>query len=186
LAEGTGKGCERASKVKDGENAVAVVSDLLARFTQPVLAEAFLPGREFTVGILGNGSDASVIGVMEIVLLETAEAEIYSFENKELCESRVLYRLASDDEATEAGRVALAAYRALGCRDAARVDIRSDAAGVPHFLEVNTLAGMHPTHSDLPILSTKAGVSYDRLVAAIVEAACRRQGLTGEALRAAS
>ncbi|TMV05626.1 D-alanine--D-alanine ligase [Ruegeria sediminis] len=186
VAEGTGKGCERASKVMDHDEAVTATLDLVARFRQPVLAEAFLPGREFTVGILGNGKGASVIGVVEITLLATAEAEIYSFENKELCEDRVLYQMAADAEAQEAGRIALAAYRALGCRDAARIDIRSDAHGNPHFLEVNTLAGMHPSHSDLPILAAKTGMTYDALVAGIVEAAVLRQGLAEDVRRAAS
>ncbi|TCP43316.1 D-alanine--D-alanine ligase family protein [Rhodovulum marinum] len=182
LAEGTGKGCERASKVTDRAALAPTAAALRARFGQPVLAEGFLPGREFTVGILGNGAGAAVIAVMEIELPRTAEAEIYSFENKELCATRVAYRLAEDAEAQEAGRVALAAYRALGCRDAARVDIRSDGAGRPQFLEVNTLAGLHPTHSDLPILSGLAGLSHDRLIAGIVAAARARLGL-GEEVR---
>ena len=71
---------------------------------------------------------------------------------------------------------------ALGCRDAARIDLRSDARGRPHFLEVNTLAGLHPTHSDLPILSAKAGLSYDALIGGIVAAAMCRYGLEQEAL----
>jgi D-alanine-D-alanine ligase len=181
LAEGTGKGCERASKVTDAAVLAVTARALRARFGQPALAEPFLPGREFTVGVLGNGDTARVIAVMEIVLLENAEAEIYSFENKELCESRVVYQLADDAEAEEAGRVALAAYHALDCRDAARLDVRSDAAGRPQFLEVNTLAGMHPTHSDLPILSTLVGLSYEGLVGGIVAAACARQDLAGYA-----
>jgi D-alanine-D-alanine ligase len=81
--------------------------------------------------------------------------------------------------------VALAAYRALGCRDAARLDIRSDADGRPQFLEVNTLAGLHPTHSDLPILAGKAGISFEALIGAIVEAAAERQGLRARRRRRA-
>jgi D-alanine-D-alanine ligase len=177
IAEGTGKGCERASKCTDRRALVQAARALRARFGQPALAEPFLPGREFTVGVLGRGTAARVIGVMEIVLKPDAEAEVYSFLNKELCESRVDYRLADDPEAREAGRVALAAYRALGCRDAARLDIRSDAEGRPQFLEVNTLPGLHPTHSDLPILAAKAGMPFAALIGAIVDAAAERHGL---------
>lgn len=176
VAEGTGKGCETTSKVAWPWAAAEVAADLLLRFDQPVLAETFLPGREFTVGILGNGAGARILGVMEIELLASADAEIYTFGNKEFSEDRVRYRLAADPEAAEAGRIALAAYRALGCRDAARIDVRSDGAGQPHFLEANTLAGMHPTHSDLPILAGMAGIGYDRLVAEIVSAASARIG----------
>lgn len=182
VAEGTGKGCERASKVTSRGELRSSAQALRARFAQPVLAETFLPGREFTVGILGNGAEARVIAVMEIVLLKTAEAEVYSFDNKELCESRVAYVLAEDAEARKAGIIALSAYRALGCRDAARVDMRSDAKGRPHFLEVNTLAGLHPTHSDLPILAAKAGLGFDGLIGGIVDAAARRYNLDEEAL----
>lgn len=178
IAEGTGKGCERASKVTSYRDLGQTAQNLRHRFGQPALAETFLPGREFTVGILGQGQRAYVIGVLEIVLLETADAEIYSFENKELCENRVHYRLVDDAEAITAGASALAAYRALGCRDAARVDMRSDANGQPHFLEVNTLPGMHPTHSDLPMLARMAGLPFDALVGEIVLAALHRYNLS--------
>ena len=185
IAEGTGKGCELASICADRPALVRAARTLRARFGQPVLAEPFLPGREFTVGVLGNGAGARVIGVLEIVLRANAEAEVYSFLNKELCEDRVVYRLADDAEAHEAGRVALAAYRVLGCRDAARLDMRSDAAGRPQFLEVNTLPGLHATHSDLPILATKTGMPFEALIGAIVDAAAERQGLRARRARRA-
>ena len=178
LAEGTGKGCELGSRVHDVAALRAAVSRVLARFGQPALVEGFLPGREFTVGVLGNGAAARVIGVMEIFLLPSAEPDVYSFTNKEEFVSRVRYALADDEEARACARAALAAYRLLGCRDAARLDYRSDAAGRPHFLEVNPLAGLHPTHSDLPILSGLAGMDYPSLIAAIVEAALARVDAT--------
>ena len=99
-----------------------------------------LPGREFTVGILGTGDESRVIGSMEIMLLPTAEAEVYSYNNKARWEEFCKYvprRAAEDPEVAEAERVALAAHRALGCRDASRVDIRSDGRGRPHFMEIN-------------------------------------------------
>lgn len=177
LAEGTGKGCTAASKVDDPADLADTVRALRARFNQPVLAEPYLPGREFTVGVIGNGDRVRVIAVLEVLLGANAEPGVYSYDNKELWESRVTYRLAGDTEARQAADSALAAYKTLGCRDASRLDFRSDARGVPQFMEVNALAGLHPTHSDLPILSTLAGLSYDDLIGGIVEAALARYGL---------
>jgi D-alanine-D-alanine ligase len=177
VAEGTGKGCTPASRVETPAALVAVARALRARFGQPVLVEPRQPGREFTVGIVGNGAAARVLGVLEIRLRDGAEPEVYSYDNKELCESRVDYALVDDGEARAAASAALAAYRALDCRDAARIDLRSDAAGQPQFLEANTLPGLHPTHSDLPILARQAGIGYHHLIAGIVEAACVRLGL---------
>jgi D-alanine-D-alanine ligase len=150
---------------------------LINRFGQPVIAEPFLPGREFTVGVLGNGGAARVIGVLEIAVRPEVEDRVYSFQNKEDCETTIAYRLADDAEARLAGRLALDAYRALDCLDAARIDMRSDDVGVPQFLEVNPIAGLHPTHSDLPMLTAMAGHSYDWLIGGILDAAAMRNGL---------
>lgn len=178
LAEGTGKGCEKASMARDAASLAAAAEHILERYRQPALIESYLPGREFTVGILGTGEAARVVGVMEIVLLDGADAGVYSFRNKEECERLVSYRRSDDAQARLAAARALAAHRALGCRDAARHDLRSDAAGSPVFLEVNPIAGLHPTHSDLPILSQLHGLGYDALLGAIVDAAAQRYGLT--------
>jgi D-alanine-D-alanine ligase len=186
LAEGTGKGCEAASRVETAEALARTAVRLRARFAQPALAETYLPGREFTVGVLGEGADAQVVGVMEVRLTEVAEPGVYSFANKEACETRVSYRLADDASARRAGEIALAAHRALGCRDAARHDLRCDGEGAPNWLEVNTLPGLHPTHSDLPILSALAGVPYRDLIARILAHACARHGLAQVARRRAS
>jgi len=174
VAEGTGKGVTPASRVTSRTGLRRVCRQLLDRYRQPVLVEAFLPGREFTVGLLGTGTEASVVAVMEVRLNERAEAGVYGYVNKEDCESRVEYLLADDAEAGTAAQLALAAWRALGCRDGGRVDLRSDGTGRPHFLEVNPLAGLHPEHSDLPIMCRQAGVSYDELIGRIVHSALRR------------
>ncbi len=177
IAEGTGKGCDNRSRVDDRASLLREVDRLTRRFEQPVLIETYLPGREFTVGILGNGDDAHVAGVMEISVRQDAEDNVYSFENKEKCEAFVSYALAHDREAGIAGERALAAYHALGCRDAARIDLKSDAAGFPQFLEVNPLPGLHPSHSDLPMLAAMAGIPFDSLIGTIVDAARGRYAL---------
>ena len=70
--------------------------------------------------------------------------------------------------------VALAAHRGLGCRDASRVDIRSDSQGRPHFMEINPVAGLNPKDSDLPIICRFFGMSYQELIEQIVAGACQR------------
>lgn len=185
VAEGTGKGITPASKVCDRPALVAICAELLARYQQPVLVETFLPGREFTVGITGTGDAAQVVGAMEIILLAQAEADVYSYVNKEECASRVEYHLVqgvSDPLVRRAEEVALRAWRILGCRDAGRIDLRADAAGEPHFMEVNPLAGLHPEHSDLPILAAKAGLPYNELIGRILHSAAQRIGDPGMAL----
>lgn len=177
LAEGTGKGCEPACKVASREQLEQTCRMLIERFGQPVIVEPFLPGREFTVGIIGNGTDAQSIAVMEVLLGEQADAGIYSYRNKENFESLVSYRLADDVSARRAAEVALSAYRALSCRDAARADLRCNADGEPVFMEINPLAGIHPHHSDLPIMAGMLGIPYTTLIARIMRAALERCGL---------
>jgi D-alanine-D-alanine ligase len=70
--------------------------------------------------------------------------------------------------------IALNVWRMLGCRDAGRVDLRCDAQGEPNFIEANPLPGLHPQHSDLPILCTSLGIPYVSLIERIVQSALQR------------
>ncbi len=176
VAEGTGKGVTPRSVIRDFADLADVVTELRHRYRQPVLLESFLPGREFTVGIIGTGADAYALGSIEIVLREQAEADVYSYVNKEECEALVEYRhvTAADPLVSRSEAIALAAWRVLGCRDGGRVDLRCDDCGNPMFLEVNPLAGLHPSHSDLPMIATAVGMSYPSLIGAIIESAAKR------------
>jgi D-alanine-D-alanine ligase len=177
LAEGTGKGIDAASKISDWNSLRRVSDRLLQKYGQPVLVEQFLPGREFTVGLIGTGPDAEVIGTLEIQLRDVAEPEVYSYVNKEESEDRCEISLvhAIDDAAVaEAERISLAAWRTINGRDAGRIDLRCDAAGRPHLIEINPLAGLHPTHSDLPELWSAVGHEYVELIGRIVESAKSR------------
>ena len=176
VAEGTGMGVTAASKIADRTELARVCRELLATFCQPVLIETFLPGREFTVGIIGTGAEAFAPGVMEVHLLEKAEKEVYSYANKENRHGRIEYVLAADAMARAAEKTALAAWRDLGCRDGGRIDLRADANGVPNFIEVNPLAGIRPEHSDLPILCELAGMPYREMIAGIMRSALKRVG----------
>lgn len=176
IAEGTGKGISSASKVSDAAELGDMCARLLSEFAQPVLVEPYLPGREFTVSIVGCGTAAETLGSLEIVLRPAADPVAYGYANKERCEEMVdyIYRDDSDSQVAVAERTALAAWRALGCRDAGRVDLRCDSDGVPHVLEINPLPGLHPTHSDLPMTCAALGIPYQSLIARIIDSAWQR------------
>jgi D-alanine-D-alanine ligase len=174
LAEGTGKGVDAASRINSPAELARVCESLLARFEQPVLVEEFLPGREFTAAILGNGPRAYVLGVMEIVVIDDPHT-IYSYKAKEECEHLVRYLPFRDGALYgQIEALALGAYHALQCRDTSRVDVRCDGQGRPHFMEVNPLPGLHPMHSDLPMIATQEGMSYSELIGAIMTCARER------------
>ncbi len=174
VAEGTGKGVSTLSRIENPESLQAIVTELLKRFKQPVLVEEYLPGREFTVGILGTGPEARVIGGMEILYGKTADGNIYSYSNKAQYETRISYVPIAGPIQEKVYRLALSSYRVLGCRDGGRVDVREDDEGEPQFLEVNPLPGLHPVHSDLPILASLQGLTYGELIRGILSSALKR------------
>lgn len=177
VGEGTGKGVTSTSRIEDEESLLKACADLLGRFRQPVLVEEYLPGREFTVGIAGNGPDAFAVGTMEIIFLSDSEEKIYSYDVKENWEKHVRYDFPGPcGVRSEVEAVAVEAYRALNCRDCARVDVRYDRSGRPAFIEVNTLPGLNPGHSDLPMIARSAGMSFDQLIGVVLKAAVARTG----------
>ena len=175
VAEGSSKGVTGKSLVTSKAALVEICSELLEKYRQPVIVEEYLSGREFTVGVLGTGHDARALGTLEVVLLEGADAGVYSYRNKTQWENIVRYGLLeSSPLRTEVESVALATWRCLGCRDGGRVDVRLDGGGRAQMLEVNPLAGLAPGYSDLPNMAEMAGMSYRDLIGEIVRCASAR------------
>lgn len=178
MFEGSSMGVRRHSRVTDAAGLRREVERITHDYDQPALVEEFCSGPEFTVGILGNGAEAHVVGVMEIVPKKAAPHEfVYSLEVKRDWENEVEYHVPPRRPAelvAGVARCALDAYRALECRDVSRVDVRLDAAGVPRFLEVNPLPGLNPVTGDLCILARRSGLEYEDLVDAIVRHALAR------------
>jgi D-alanine-D-alanine ligase len=178
-AEGSSKGVSARSLVRNRKDLREICTHVLETYRQPALVETFLPGREFTVGLLGSGRTSRVLGVMEVLSTSDGDQSAYTYANKQDWRDRVRYEVVGDDKALQAADVALAAWQALGCLDAGRVDVRLDAQGRARFIEVNPLAGLNPESSDLPILCHKIGLEYDMLIAQIVESAARRAKVRG-------
>ena len=176
LSEGSSKGITAQSLVREKAELFTTYQALQNQRPQPILVETFLPGREITVGIIGNGSQAKIIGVMEVIFTYKAETIAYTALNKKEYLERIAYKLLTNSEplATQAEQIALAVYHVLGCRDAARVDLRCDGQGILHFLEINPLPGLDHIYSDLIIMGRLAGVKYSEIIHAIVDAAWQR------------
>lgn len=187
--EGSSKGITERNLCETLDDLETRASELLEQYAQPVLVEAYLPGLEFTCAVLGNGAQSRVLPIiaMRFDALPPGARPIYGFEAKWIWDGPdhqlELYECpARIDEALERRivRVTLDAYRALGCRDWSRIDLRLDAAGIPNVVEVNPLPGVLPNPRDnscMPKAARAAGMSYDELIQACVRAAGERQGV---------
>ncbi len=141
------------------------------RYDAEAVIEAFIPGHELTVGVLGDGMHREALPAVEIV----APSGFYDFSAKYqkgqtqyLCPAPL-----SRPVAKRLGELAVRAYDALGCEGAARVDFRLTPRGTPYVLEVNTVPGMTET-SLLPMAAAKAGIDYDTLTERILASAVAR------------
>ena len=176
IAEGSSKGVDKFSKVNNLAELVETCGACITKFNQSALVEEFLPGREFTVALVGSKADPQVLGVMEIIVKNVDDADSYSYGNKENFVKHVTYEIARDAKAMLCEELALKVWHGLGCVDAARIDIRLDRQGNPAFIEINPLPGLNPLTSDIPILCGKVGYAYDKLIQKIVDAAIERAG----------
>jgi D-alanine-D-alanine ligase len=188
LHEGSSKGIYNSCVVRSKEDLEREVGAVLDVYRQPALIEEFLPGREFTVAIMGNGDEAKALPIVEIRFDELPDGvnRIYSYEAKWIwdqsedpleifaCPARVDAGLLAEIE-----QVCLAAYRHLHCRDWARIDVRLDAGGRPQIIEVNPLPGILPKPEDnscFPKAARAAGMSYSQLINGVLDIALRRYG----------
>lgn len=173
--EGSSKGIRGKSLVERPADLASAVDRLRRDHRQPILVEEYVCGEELTVGVLGN-APPEILGVMRVVPLKADSKFIYSLEVKRDYLNRVRYECppALPAEALRAvERASLTAFRALGCRDVARVDFRL-RDGVPYFLEINPLPGLNPESSDLIIMARLCGWTPARVIERILDAALER------------
>jgi D-alanine-D-alanine ligase len=179
--EGSSKGVRLASRATTDAAVREMVRFVTEGYGQEAIVEAFVAGPEVTVGIVGNGRGARVLGMMEIVPKTMPnETFVYSLEVKRDWKNQVAYRVPPALPAAvldALSRCALGIYRLLGCRDFARLDFRVDREGVPQFIECNPLPGLCPGYGDLPIMAEAVGISHRALVGEILGCALARHGM---------
>jgi D-alanine-D-alanine ligase len=171
VSEGTGKGITDKSLVNSSVELFKIAEWILTEFHQPALVEEYLPGREFTVGVVGYGDEAFAIGGMEVMTINNLP---YSVEVKENYQNYCTYKPLDPDITDECKSVALRAWKALDAVDAGRIDLKADRNGKICFIEANPLAGLNPVHSDLPMLSRMYGIEYQTLMEMIMKSAIKR------------
>jgi D-alanine-D-alanine ligase len=189
LHEGSSKGIYNSSVVHNWDELFREVKSVIEKYRQPALVEKYLPGREFTVALLGNGDDVRMLPIVEIKFdsLPDGVNPIYSYEAKWIwdraeaplnmfeCPAKIPLSLQEEIES-----MCVKVFQILRCRDWCRIDIRLDDAGVPHVLEVNPLPGILPQpeqNSCFPKAARAAGISYNRLIQTVLHLAAQRYGL---------
>jgi len=189
LHEGSSKGISETSVVHTLAALQVRVAHVLETYRQPALVETFLSGREFTVALLGNSPDVTVLPLVEICFtaLPQGTLPLYSYEAKWLWDTPGhpldILRCPADLPADLAQGIADLCYRAflaLECYDWCRIDVRLDACGQPYILELNPLPGILPnpaSHSCFPKAAAAAHISYAELIRRVLAHACQRCGL---------
>lgn len=192
--EGTGMGIDGGAVVRNQDELLTRVDWVVNSYRQPALIETFLPGREFTVGFIGNPGSPTArrrpelyqadgyhwLPILEIDTRCSVSPGVYGNGAKSLdldAEGAPAYLCpASIPSALQARLYDLTrrAAQALGVSDVARADFRLDANGEPHLLEINTLPGLNPEVSDLCIMADVEGLPYRTLISEILYLAAER------------
>jgi D-alanine-D-alanine ligase len=189
VGEGSSKGIYSSSFVKNEKELRDEANKILKDYNQPALAEEFLPGREFTVALLGNGEDTEVLPIVEISYDDFPEdfIPIYSYEAKWILDSRenplnVFSCPANISAELEHSikKTVLAAYNIMRCRDWSRIDVRLDRNNIPNIIEINPLPGILPNPDDnscFPKAARTAGYSYNNMLNKVLYNAAKRYNI---------
>ena len=188
-SEGSGKGIFSTSYVKSDEELEREVNRVLSEYAQPALIEEFLPGREFTVAVLGNDDEAEVLPIVEINFSDFPEdfIPIYSYEAKWILDTKenpldvfTCPAEISNDLEIQIKNTVLNAYKTLRCRDWSRIDVRLDSNNIPNIIEVNPIPGILPNPEDnscFPKAARTVGLSYVDMVNKVLYVAAKRHKL---------
>lgn len=189
LHEGSSKGIYNSSVVNNEKELEREVERIREIYNQDALIENFIPGKEFTVAMLGNGDELKVLPVIEINLDEVPSGfnKIYSYEVKWFFDTREnkldIFRCPADIDKilhSRIEKICKDTYKVLRIRDWARIDLRLDDEGIPNIIEINPLPGILPDPDDnscYPKAARTAGMNYEETINAVLNHAKKRYNL---------
>ena len=189
ISEGSGKGIYASSFVHSKDELKREIKRITSEYNQSALIEEFLPGREFTVAILGNNGDTKVLPAIEMRYDKYPEgiAPLYSYEAKWILDTKENEFDVFDCPANitreleqKINKVCTDTYRVLKCRDWSRIDLRLDKNGEPNIIEINPLPGIIPDpneNSSFPKAARAAGIEYDDMINHVLASAVKRYNL---------
>jgi D-alanine-D-alanine ligase len=189
VGEGSSKGIFNNSFITNKLDLETAVDNNFKNYNQPSLIEEFLPGREFTVAVIGNDGDLTILPIVEMNFNTLPEnlIPIYSYEAKWIvdrrenplnifsCPAIIDYEL--ENKIKEA---ALKTYKVLRCKDWSRIDIRLDSKGEPGIIEVNPLPGILPDPKDnscFPKAARAYGWDYTEMINTVLYVSAKRHNL---------
>ena len=195
--EGTGMGVDTKAIVKNEKELRERSQYIINTYEQPALVETFLPGREFTVGILGRADARRYsrhpewyekdgfhrLPILELDMTRSVTPKVYSqaSKSKEVGEEGAPGYICPAEIEPELEKklkyFALRAHQLLSALDVSRTDIRLDGEGNPRVLEINTLPGLTPGYSDLCLQATAEGIRYEDLILDILYLGASRWGM---------
>ncbi len=179
--EGSSRGIHQDSLVFDFDQLRVKVKETLETYKPPIMLNRYIEGREFSVGIIGNGDDITILPIQEVDMSNLPDNlhKFYSFEVKSYFKPVMQYHFpgrVTEEERQTMENVALRAYKSLSLKDYARVDlILKD--GIPYVLEINSLPGLMENKSSLYRMAEATDLSYEGLVYKIVDVARKRYGI---------
>lgn len=179
--EGSSRGIHQDSLVFDEESLYAKMKESLETYNPPIMLNQYVEGREFSIGLIGNGENITVLPIQEVDLsgLPDNLLKFYSFEIKSYYKSHTKYHIPAnltEEDKLLIEKTALKAYKALHLRDYARVDIILKD-GIPYVLEINSLPGLQKDKSALYRMAENIDLGYEGLIFKIVEVARNRYGI---------
>jgi D-alanine-D-alanine ligase len=189
VGEGSSKGIFDSSLVNNLDDLYKLANEMFAKYNQPIIVEEFLPGREFTVALLGNGDSVEVLPIVEINLdqLPSSLQPIYSYEAKWIADTRdnplnifTCPAKINGELERQISETAIKTFKIMRCRDWCRIDMRLDTNGIPNIIELNPLPGILPDPKDnscFPKAARTAGYSYEEMINKVLLTAAKRNSL---------